>query len=401
MSKLFRKLFSPFAIICLIQFFAVSSFSLFSPILSIYAKDVINASIVEIGIITSIFFIASSSIKLPLGILGGGKKTPLLFTLSLFLLIVVPFTYVLINSWIGLAIVRFIHGIVFALALTISYILVPLTVREHLRHQAVATFSVLSGVGLLTGSGAGTLIVGFGNLSYVFYLASILGVPGFILGSIFSYRLYSIESQWFLLHDEGRGINLRERLVLVLSNKAFLVAFFACFSYFFVFGTVLAYAPLHARYSLSLPYFIVTAMFFGLYITTTLTRLSLGKIISKKFLSKRSLVLLAGLLSIILIVIAVLSDYSYLFILGIILFGIPQGIILPVGAMMVSESVRPTEHVLANSFYLVAWDVGFALGPVLTSGIADSFGILTALGASTLLPAISVILVIFVKRSLK
>jgi MFS family permease len=96
-----------------------------------------------------------------------------------------------------------------------------------------------------------------------------------------------------------------------------------------------------------------------------------------------------------------LSNYSYLFILGIILFGISQGIILPVGAMIVSESVSPTEHVLANSFYLVAWDIGFALGPVLTSSIANTLGILTALGASTLLPAISAIMILFTKRVLK
>jgi MFS family permease len=226
-------------------------------------------------------------------------------------------------------------------------------------------------------------------------------VPGFILGSVFSYRLYSIESRWILLFDKGRGLDLREKLVSVISNKAFLVSFFACFSYFFVLGTVLAYAPLHARYSLGLPYYIVTAMFFGLYITTTLTRLSLGKLISNRIMRKGSLILFAVLLSIILIAIAVLSNYSSLFILGIILFGISQGIILPVGAMMVSESVRPTEHVLANSFYLVAWDIGFALGPVLTSGIANTLGILTALGASTLLPAISVILILFTRRTLK
>jgi MFS family permease len=399
MSKIFKKLFSPFAIICLIQFFAVSSFSLVSPILSMYAKDVLNATIIEIGIITSVFFIASSSIKLPLGILGGGRRTPLLFTVSLLLLIIIPFTYVLMSSWIGLAVVRLLHGIAFALVLTISYILIPLTVREHLRHQATATFSVLSGVGLLAGAGASTLIVGFGNLSYVFYLASILGIPGFILGSIFSYRLYSIEGKWFLLYNGGKGLNLQERLVSVLSNKMFIIAFFACFSYFFVLGAVVAYAPLHARYSLSLPYFIVTGMFFGLYISTTLTRLSLRKLISNGVISKSSLILLAGLLSIILIAVAIFSDYSYLFILGIVLFGIPQGVILPVGAMMVSDSVRPTEHVLANSFYLVAWDIGFALGPVLTSGVAESLGILTALGISTLLPAISVIMMLFTKRT--
>ena len=401
MSKIFKKLLSPFAIICLIQFFAVGSFSLISPILSMYAKDIINASIIEIGIITSIFFIASSSIKLPLGILGGGRRTPLLFSISLFFLMSVPFTYVLADSWIGLTLIRLIHGIAFALVITISFILIPLTVREHLRHQAIATSSVLAGIGLLTGSGVGTLIVAFGDLRYVFYLASILGVPGFIFGSVFSYRLYSIESRWILLFDKGRGLDLREKLVSVISNKAFLVSFFACFSYFFVLGTVLAYAPLHVKYGLGLPYYIVTAMFFGLYITTTLTRLSLGKLISNRIMSKGSLVLLAVLLSIILIAIAVLSNYSYLFILGIILFGISQGIILPVGAMIVSESVRPTEHVLANSFYLVAWDIGFALGPVLTSSIANTLGILTALGASTLLPAISVILILFTKRTLK
>jgi MFS family permease len=401
MPKFFKKLLSPFAIISLIQFFAVGSFSLISPILSIYAKDFINTTIIQIGIITSVFFIASSSIKLPLGILGGGRRTPLIFTISLFLLMSVPFTYVLVDSWMGLALIRLIHGIAFALVLTISFILIPLTVREHLRHQAIASSSVLAGIGLLTGSGVGTLIVALGDLRYVFYLASILGVPGFILGSVFSYRLYSIESRWILLFDKSKGLDLREKLVSVISNKAFLVSFFACFSYFFVLGTVLAYAPLHVKYGLGLPYYIVTAMFFGLYITTTLTRLSLGKLISNRIMSKGSLVLLALLLSIILIAIAVLSNYSYLFILGIILFVISQGIILPVGAMVVSESVRPNEHVLANSFYLVAWDIGFALGPVLTSSIANTLGILTALGASTLLPAISVILILFTKRTLK
>ena len=401
MLKLFKKLFSPFAIICLIQFFAVGSFSLVSPILSMYAKDVINASIIQIGIITSVFFIASSSIKLPLGILGGGRRTPLLFSISLFLLMSVPFTYVLVDSWIGLALIRLIHGIAFALVITISFILIPLTVREHLRHQAIASSSVLAGIGLLTGSGIGTLIVALGDLRYVFYLASILGVPGFILGSVFSYKLYSIESKWILLFDKSKGLDLRKKLVSVISNKAFLVSFFVCFSYFFVLGTVLAYAPLHVSYSLGLPYVIVTAMFFGLYIATTLTRLSLGKLISNRIMSKRSLALLGVLLSIISIAIAVLSNSSYLFILGIILIGISQGIILPVGAMIVSESVRPTEHVLANSFYLVAWDIGFALGPVLTSGIANTLGVLTALGASALLPAISVILILSSKRTLK
>jgi DHA1 family multidrug resistance protein-like MFS transporter len=386
LSDRFRM--SPYLMICLIGFFAVSSFSLISPILSLFAKDYIKATIVEIGIITSAFFVASASVKIPLGILGGGNRTPIIFASSLLLLVVLPFSYTVVSSPLGLALVRIIHGIAFTLAVTVSLSLAPLTVSGIIRNRAVATYSILAGTGLVSGSAIGTLSIAVGELKSVFYVASALAMPGFLLGFAFTRRLYSIESRWLLLEQPVK-LNLRRKVSHVISEKKFLASFFACLAYFFVFGTVLAYAPIYATQRLQLPYVSVTTIFFGCYLTTTLTRLPLNRLVSKLKSRKEVLILSAQLLSVILALVISLSTHSVFFALAIVFLGIGQGIVYPVGAIMASESAYPSDHVLASSLYLVAWDLGLALGPALTSKIAATSGVLAAIATSSILPAIS------------
>jgi len=381
--------------ICLISFFSVSSFSLVSPILSLYAKDFAKATIFEVGIITSAFFVASTSVKIPLGILGGGRRTPFTFALSLLLLMILPYSYTLAETSIGLALVRMAHGVAFALSVTVSLILTPLTVPEQVRNRAVATYSVVTGIGLVTGSAAGTLSVVVWGLRSGFYVASGLAAPGFILGYEFTRRLYSIEKRWMLLNRPIK-IDLYGKVCRVIKNKIFLASFFACLAYFFTFGAVLAYVPLYASQNLQLPYYSIAAIFFGCYAATTVTRLPLNSLISKRRFSKEMLMFSAQVLSVALISYACLAAHQTLFALAIVLFGVPQGIIYPVGAMIASESVSPSEHVLANSLYLVAWDLGLALGPALTSTIASTSGILSALAASSTLPAFSAATILYI-----
>jgi len=401
MPRLHQTKLSPLLTICLVGFFSVSSFSLVSPILSLYAKDFVKATIVEIGVITSAFFVASASIKIPLGIFGGGKRTPLFFAVSLLLLTILPYLYTLTETSTVLALVRAVHGIAFALATTVSLIITPLTVPEHRKNQATALYSLLTGLGLVTGSAIGTLSVAIVDLRSSFYLASLLALPGFVLGFEFIRRLYSIESQWVLLLDRPSELDLRRKLVRVTSNRLFLTAFFACLAYFFAFGAVLAYAPLYLKQQLGLSYFSVAAIFFGCYSSTTLTRLPLGTLVMRYRHGKEIMLFLAeALAAILLSSIPLLADPT-LFALVIVLFGISQGVIYPVGAMISTETISPSELVLANSLYLVAWDLGLALGPVLTSTIASSAGLLSAMAVSSALPAASIVPILHILLSKK
>lgn len=390
--KLLRM--SPYRMICLIGFFAVSSFSLLSPILSLFARDFVKATIFEIGIITSAFFIASAAVKIPLGVFGGGSRTPILFAFSLLLLMVLPYTYTLAYTPAVLAIIRIIHGIVFTLAVTVSLILAPITVPEHARDRAVATYSLLAGAGLVAGSALGTLSMAIGELRSVFYVASILAFPGFILGYIFMRRLYSIEKRWFLL-DRPVQQDIGGKARRVLTNRMFLIAFLACISYFFAFGALLAYAPLYATQHLHFPYVAVALVFFGCYAATALTRLPLKRLISRWKYGKEMLAFAAQVLAVVLALVASLGLHPIIFVLAVVLFGVSQGVIYPVGAMMASATLDPSEHFLANSLYLVAWDLGLALGPVLTAAIASTQGVLSALAMSSILPAVSSVTLVY------
>jgi predicted MFS family arabinose efflux permease len=213
-------------------------------------------------------------------------------------------------------------------------------------------------------------------------------LPGFILGYIFAKKLYAVEKRWLLLERPIQH-DVSSKLKHVLANSMFLVAFLACLAYFFSFGAILAYAPLYATQQLLLSNVAVASMFFGCYLVTTLTRLPLRGLISKWRFSKETLALSAQVITVLLAFTPSLAVHPSVFALVIVLFGISQGIIYPVGAMIASETVSPAEHVLANSLYLVAWDLGLALGPTATSTIASTSGILSALAVSSILPAIS------------
>jgi MFS family permease len=74
----------PLTAICLIGLSAAISFQISSPLLSIYAKEYLNATIPEIGVIVSAFFLASAFSKLPIGIFIRSKATSLVFSWAFF-----------------------------------------------------------------------------------------------------------------------------------------------------------------------------------------------------------------------------------------------------------------------------------------------------------------------------
>jgi hypothetical protein len=74
----------PLTVICLIGLSIAISFQISSPLLSIYAKEYLNATIPEIGVIVSAFFMASAFSKLPIGIFIRSKATSLALIVGLF-----------------------------------------------------------------------------------------------------------------------------------------------------------------------------------------------------------------------------------------------------------------------------------------------------------------------------
>jgi len=136
----------------LIGFSYIASFSVISPILSIYLKDVIRAPVEIIGLVTATFFIASAFAKFLLGILGGGKKIINLLFSAFLIFSVCPMLYPLVNQSLILLVVRTIHGFAYAFIGTASIILAALSISRVERDQGVGTYTAFLSLGFLVSS---------------------------------------------------------------------------------------------------------------------------------------------------------------------------------------------------------------------------------------------------------
>jgi len=119
----------------------IASFSVVAPILSIYVRDGINASVEMVGLVTAIFFVASSLTKISLGVFAGGKKTITLTLLAFAILSICPVLYSLTDSIVVLIVLRSAHGFAYSFVGTSSLILAALAISSVERDRGVGAYT--------------------------------------------------------------------------------------------------------------------------------------------------------------------------------------------------------------------------------------------------------------------
>ena len=380
----------------LIGFSYIASFSVISPILSIYLKDVIRAPVEIIGLVTATFFIASAFAKFLLGILGGGKKIINLLFSAFLIFSVCPMLYPLVNQSLILLVVRAIQGFAYALIGTASIILAALSISRVERDQGVGTYTAFLSLGFLAGPTITTISIPLFGVSDTFYLAGLMGFIG-IYASYVLYRKFSkIDEDWQIMSVTVEKERLRTKISAVLRNKMFETGFIGVISFYLLFGVMLTYAPLYAKENFGFSDELVSILFLLYYVATTFTRFSIGKIVGK--LSKTILmVLTVGFTSVLSLVLAVVKN-NLGFIVVFALIGAIQGVIFPVGSMLIAEHVHPSRNTLASSLYMMGIDVGQGLAPLITAGVTVKYGLEHGFTVSAVVSAIATVLVVWLIR---
>ncbi|MEM2896828.1 MAG: MFS transporter [Candidatus Bathyarchaeia archaeon] len=380
----------PLTIVCLIGLSAAISFQISSPLLSIYAKEYLNASIPEVGIIVSAFFIASAFSKLPIGMLVRSRATVLALMIGLFLVAIMPFFYVNLSAPYLLAFSRAVHGLGSAMYVTSALTFTALIVSPESRDSALAKYTAFVSVGLAFGPIVGSFCV------------TLLGVKGTIAFSIIPALLAFFLSTRFFKNPLTYKISIddekfsRRVFIKVLSNKAFEMAFFSYFAFSFIYSLTLAYVPIYAKESFGLGDREITLLFFEYFAFTALARALLNRAID---FFGRSKLLLIGLMNATLATLAIgLANVQWIFFFAFGLFGISHGIVYPTAAMIVAKAVKPEELFFTNSLYLSAFDLGGGFGPIAMAPLATKLGIPIALAISSLLPISAIIVLINCKR---
>ncbi len=352
-----------------------------------------------VGLATASLFIASAVGRLSLGVLGGGKKT---ITLPLFAFVIIslcPALYPIAGNIMLLSVLRAVQGFASASVGTASLTLAALTIRSIERDKGVGAYTASVSLGMLAGPAITTFAVPLFGISNTFYFSSLMGLIGFFSAFLLNKKVFSIEKNWQIIGVSGTSEPIRGKISTITRNRIFGMAFVGNFAFFSFFGVLLAYAPLYAKEVLNFGNEDISLLFLIYYIATTVTRFSIGGIV--RIVSKPKLVILGTIFSALfsLALTIVVNDLFFTAIFGLI--GAVQGILFPVGSMLIAESVQPSRSILANSLYVIGIDIGQAMAPLFTAGVIIQYGLKYSFVFSGAILTVAILLLIWLKGTPK
>jgi len=381
---------------CMMGFSYIASSSVITPILSIYVKDIVNASVEIVGLVTAIFFIASALAKTSLGVFAGGKKTITFLLFAFVVFSICPALYPRTESVIVLTVLRATQGFAYAFIGTASLILAALAIPSIERDKGVGTYTASLSLGLLAGPAITTFSIPLFGVQKTFYFACLMGFIGVFAALFLNKKISSIEKNWQIISLDVNREALGSKLSAITRNRMFEMAFIGNFAFFVLFGVILAYAPLYAKDKLKFSDELVSALFLLYYIATTVTRLSIGRIVRR--VSKPMLVIFSTIFA------ALFSFALAIFVDNIVfagifaLIGAVQGVLFPVGSMLIAEYVHPSRNILANSLYMMGIDVGQGIAPLITAGAVIQYGLAYSFIVSATISAAATGVLVLIKQ---
>ena len=373
----------------------IASSSVIAPILSIYVKD-LNASIEMVGLVTAIFFIASALAKFSLGVFAGGKKTITFLLVAFAIFSVCPALYPLTDSIAMLIVLRATQGFAYAFIGTASLILAALTISTIERDKGVGTYTASLSLGLLAGPAITTFSIPLFGVQNTFYFACLMGFIGTFAAFFLNKKISSIEKNWQIIGTAVSKEALKSKISAITWNRMFDMAFIGNFAFFILFGVILAYAPLYAKDKLNFSDELVSVLFLLYYIATTATRLSIGRIVRR--VSKPMVVIFATIFAALFSFALAIFVNNLVFAVIFALIGAIQGVLFPVGSMLIAEYIQPSRNVLANSLYMMGIDIGQGIAPLIAAGAIIQYGLGYGFIVSSAISAAATVLLVWLNR---
>ncbi|MDQ1279788.1 MAG: hypothetical protein QG670_1050 [Thermoproteota archaeon] len=359
-----------------------------NPIISIYARDYAGASIQEIGLIISAFSMIAMFSKPLLGFFVTGKKILWMPILGLSLMIISPFAMTLIVTPAALIFWRLIQGLGNALIWTPLLTLIAIISSRKQLQQNISSYTTITSVGMAFGPMIGTFSNSIFGIKNTFLCASVIAIIGLLISTkVIRNRKNIFSNEGF--KDSGSKFSSTD-LKAVLSNKTIRLPFISYLANSFVYSILVAYGTIYAI-SLGINENLIPLLFVGYNVIVLATRFFLRRIM--RTIDKKNLLIIALVNTVCMMVIMSFAN-TLVFILAFALLGFSHGIIYPLGAMFVAESIDTKNLGVANAFYTTMWDVGNFIGPAASSQVivAANNSIPPALLFSTSLPIVGLIL---------
>lgn len=348
-----------FPILGLCVFSSTLGIGIVSPLLPLYVKDM-GATGIWLGIIVAAYF-ASNSIATPIaGRLSDRRGRKIFLTVGLVAYSLVSLGYVFAHTPAHLALVRLIQGLAGAVTIPIAmaYLgdLSPEGQEGKWMGYANATFFSGFGFGPLMG---GVLTEHFGMTTTFLTMGGL--------------NLLAAVIAFLYLPEAGRR-KAKEDIPPLLSFKELSSGVVkGLFSFRLVqalgSGGIAAFLPIFAA-SLDL-----STSLIGILLTINILSVTvvspLGGIIADRF-SRKTLIILGGLLGTIVLVLITLTGNFVQLLVVLLIQGIGMAVAMPAATAIVVEEGRKFGMGSTMSVFYLAMGIGMALGPIISGGIADA-----------------------------
>jgi MFS family permease len=349
-----------FPILGLCVFSSTLGIGIVSPLLPLYVKDM-GATDIWLGIIVAAYF-ASNSIATPIaGRLSDRRGRKILLTIGLVAYSLVSLGYVFAHTPAHLALVRLVQGLAGAVTVPIAmaYLgdLSPKGEEGKWMGYANAAFFSGFGFGPLMG---GILTEHFG-MTVTFLTMGGLNLLAAIIALAFLPEVT----------PRGRGGDDSPQLSFKKMGASGIIK--GLFSFRLVQalgqGGITAFLPIFAA-AIGL-----STSLIGILLTVNILSVTavmpLGGVIADRF-SRKTLTILGGILSAILLVaIALTGDFIQLLVV-LLIQGIGVALSMPAATALVVEEGRKFGMGSTMSVFYLAMGIGMALGPIISGGIAEA-----------------------------
>ncbi|KPV47255.1 transporter [Acidiplasma aeolicum] len=360
-----------------------ASTNMLMTVVPVFSKYVLLANLIFVGLTATLYGIGALISNILINGRVNISKTPKMITLFLFIMTASIFAFIFTKNIYEVLVLSFITGssmgVVQPLLMTVTNIISPPDKRDRYiaAYTASLSLSLIFGV-LLQG-----YVISFLTIRYAFVIFFFISLASSILMLILSGKIK--------ISSENKKIGFREILSKAsysLKQGKVLFAMFGNISYAFPFILLLTYGSIMGReyYGINPDiFFYFLAVFFSISFASRM-------FLSLKTVKNRDIIMYASfILSIAGYAMLGLTDYIYVFIIGLIFLGIPHGTIYPISSYYIATSIDIKYLNIVYSVFTFIMDVIFFFIPFVFGLISDLYSVRMAIYA-TIFPMAALII---------
>ncbi|WMT54214.1 MULTISPECIES: MFS transporter [unclassified Acidiplasma] len=378
-----KLIFINLIILLSVTFTMRASTNMLMTVVPVFSKYVLLANLIFVGLTATLYGIGALISNILINGRVNISKTPKMITLFLFIMTASIFAFIFTKNIYEVLVLSFITGssmgVVQPLLMTVTNIISPPDKRDRYiaAYTASLSLSLIFGV-LLQG-----YVISFLTIRYAFVIFFFISLASSILMLILSGKIK--------ISSDNKKIGFREILSKAsysLKQGKVLFAMFGNISYAFPFILLLTYGSIMGReyYGINPDiFFYFLAVFFSISFASRM-------FLSLKTVKNRDIIMYASfILSIAGYAMLGLTDYIYVFIIGLIFLGIPHGTIYPISSYYIATSIDIKYLNIVYSVFTFIMDVIFFFIPFVFGLISDLYSVRMAIYA-TIFPMAALII---------